>query len=174
MARIPKYKAKYVYWDVDQRIVRSIHDIEVFRCHGKLKLPPNIIRFDSQHEFKVYLELVRLFSAERIERQYKVQIASPTYCYPSGRHWKIDFAITKASKPDNYAYYFEAKGAVLPEFTHTLATFESHNPTSFNRLYLVFPNEIPLENKVIKALSKSPCLDRLLTLEQLKQISRFP
>ena len=93
MPKRPKYKAKHVFWDVTNRIVAPDYRIEKYRKKGKLKLPPDIIRFDSQHEFYVYLELCRMYGVGRVARQVKLRIQYPTCCYPNGKHWRVDFGI---------------------------------------------------------------------------------
>lgn len=170
----PKYKAKPVFWDIkNQRVIDST-DINQYRIKFRLKLPHYIRRFDSQHEFKVYLELLRMHGVERVESQFPVIVIPSSYCYPSGKSWKIDFAIKSDCRWGGYSHFVEAKGAFLPEFAHTLASFEYRHDSKFMKLIIVFPNAIPLNNRVIKALSNSPFKKNLLTFEELKQLKTLP
>lgn len=171
MAQITKYRAKYVYWDVINGIVLGADKVEKYRTNGKLKLPEYIWRFDSQHEFKVYLELARIFGSNRVIRQLKLRIMPASSCFPSGKHWRVDFGILNESKDGGYCYYIEAKGACLPEFTNILANLELFNRIAFNHLWIVFAEQVPTENKVIKALTKTTHTSRLLTLKELKQLT---
>ena len=170
----PKFKAKPVFWDSRSRGVRSEHDIEIYRCQGKLKLPEHIWRFDSQHEFKVYLELVRIFGVDRIERQYPLTIIPPGRCYPNGKNWKVDFAITSDEDKYLYTHYVEAKGAFLPELATTLALFEYQDPYDFNDLFVIFNGNPPSSNRVIKSLLKTDFKDHLLSLKELEQSNQLP
>ncbi len=174
MPRIPKYKAKYVFWDSRDKVVRSGIDIEIYRCNGKLKLPEHIWRFDSQHEFKVYLELVRIFGVDRIERQYLSTLFLPGKCYPKGKNWKVDFAIKDAEIPGDFSHFVEAKGAFLPEFATTLAILEARNPWFFNELFVVFNSKPPTSSRVIKSLLKTDFKNHLISLKELEQSNQLP
>lgn len=174
MSRVPKYKAKYVFWDNKNRVVKNVHDIEIYRCNGKLKLPEYIWRFDSQHEFKVYLNLVRIFGWDRIKRQYPLTIIPPGRCYPNGKVWRIDFAITSEFDKELCTHYIEAKGAFLPEFATTLALFEYQDPYDFNELFIVFNGKLPTNNRVIKSLLKTDFKDNLLSLKELERLTNLP
>lgn len=165
----PKYKAKHVFWDSKKEVVKNEHDINIYRCQGKLKLPEHIWRFDSCHEFKVYLELKRIYGADRIVRQYKLQILPPGDCYPKGKHWRVDFAVIGNKGAFSYDFFVEAKGAFLPEFATTLACLELHDINSFIRTFIVFNGTVPIKNQVVKALLKSAKTKRILTLQELEQ-----
>lgn len=168
-----KYRAKVVYWNLVTRTVVSAQSIEQYRVKGRLDLPKCIARFDSQHEFKVYLELVRMYGASRIIRQYPVTIIEPCCTYPKGKNWKVDFMI----EPDNGKLYsrryVEAKGAFLPEFATTLAFLEMTNPELFEKLFIVFGKRLPEGSQVLKNLLKSSMKCNLLTLPELKDLSRL-
>ena len=169
-----KYKAKHVWWDdLKKRVVHPI-DVEAYRCGKKLMTPKSYFRFDSQHEFKVYLELVRQYGYERIIRQYEIQIISPGICYPNGRTWRVDFAITLKTDRNNIVELYEAKGLVTREFTYILPLLEIAEPKLFNSLNIVFPNKVPLQNKVIKAMAKSVLAENLITLKDLQKQPILP
>ena len=168
-----KYAAKHVYWDTNKQIVLNVHDVEVYRCKGRLKLPLHYCRFDSQHEFKVYLELVRMYGEHRVKKQVSERILPSGRCYPNGKRWKIDFAVVNRSNPKVIDHYVEAKGVFLPSFGDTLAAFETNNPYRFKHLYLVFPREIPTHRQVVESLLDSDFCDRLLTLKDLKQLTEL-
>ena len=120
-----KYKSRCVYWDLTKQVVIDPQDIKVYRQQGRLKLPNHLIRFDSVHEYKVYLELCRIYGANRIIRQYQLDILPPCFCYPKGKKWRVDFAILSSTSQGGYFCFVEAKGAFLPEFAHTLACLEA-------------------------------------------------
>jgi hypothetical protein len=174
MTVAPKYKAKAVFWDLDKSTVVDKSEIERYREKGRLKLPDHVARFDSQHEFKVYLELCRMYGQEKIYRQYSTEVIPAGYCYPKGKNWKIDFSIANERPYLGTSHFVEAKGAFLPEFAHTLANFELLNDKAFGKLIIIFGNSIPIESKVIKALLDSEYAQNLLTLKELKQLSRLP
>jgi hypothetical protein len=174
MVATPKYKAKAVYFDSRKRVVIGKDEAERYRVKGKLKLPDDISRFDSQHEFKVYLELCRIYGAERVVRQCPVRIYPPGLCYPKGKTWKIDFGIACSILPWEIEHYVEAKGAFLPEFAHTLASLETLDYEIFHSLYLVFPESIPKGNRIIRSLTTSKYQHRLLTLEELSCLRHLP
>jgi hypothetical protein len=168
-----KYKAKAVYWNLITRTVVPAQSIEQYRVNGRLDLPKCIARFDSQHEFKVYLELVRMYGAGSVIRQHPIAIIEESCVYPKGKTWKIDFMI----EPDNGKLYsrryVEAKGAFLPEFATTLAFLEMTNPELFMKLFIVFGNKFPSGSQPLKNLLKSSIKHNLLTLPELKDLSRL-
>lgn len=174
MVATPKYKAKAVYYDSIRRVVIGMDEVENYRVKGRLKLPKHFARFDSQHEFGVYLELCRLYGEDRIIRQYPVEIFPPGLCYPKGRTWRIDFAITHLEYKGVVRHFVEAKGAFLPEFALTLAIVERYQPEVFNMLWLVFSSQIPANSRILVSLANSNYLYRLLTLERLKCLSHLP
>lgn len=163
-----KYGAKYVFWNNNSRTVISSEDANKLRSGKQNKLPEYIRRFDSRHEFKVYLELVRIYGYRRVRTQVSTSILPKGICFPRGKNWRIDFAITEFNSDYEYCVYVEAKGLITREFVYTLACLEAYKPSIFNNLALVFPNAIPVENSVIKNLNKSYLSDRLLTLKHLK------
>lgn len=164
-----KYKSRYVYWDLIKQVVIDPQDIELYRHQGRLKLPNHLIRFDSVHEYKVYLQLCRIYGSNRIVRQYQLGILPSCRCHPRGKKWKVDFAIISPRNNDTYCLYVEAKGAFLPEFAHTLACLEVNNTTAFQQTFIVFSNNIPIKNQVVKSLLKTDFKHHLLTLNQLKE-----
>ena len=174
MPKTPKFKAKPVFWDTKDKVVRSGIDIEIYRCHGKLKLPEHIWRFDSQHEFKVYLELVRIFGADRIKRQHLLTIIPRGKCYPNGKNWKVDYAILSDFEHIEYSHFVEAKGAFLPEFATTLALVEDKEPWAFDNLFVIFNAKPPANNRVIKSLLKTDFKDHLLSLKELEKSNQLP
>ena len=162
-----KYRAKHVFWDSLGRRTMNPQDIQSYRESGRLKLPSYIWRFDSTHEFKVYLELVRIFGAYRVVRQYALEVLPPSSCYPKGKTWRVDFAIASCVNQGGYNYYVEAKGAFLPEFATTLACLQLHNPFAFDKVHLVFPEKLPTTSKVLNSLKKTWHCNRLITLKEL-------
>ena len=169
-----KYQAKYVYWNTEKQVVMHPIDVEIYRCHGRLKLPKRIVRFDSQHEFKVYLELAKMYGTENVSRQYPIQIIKPCRCYPNGKDWKVDFAICSTNSPNYYDYLVEAKGVVTSEFINTLVLLEQNNHIAFESLEIVFPRSIPTDNKVIRNLLKYWSVGFIITLDELKQLKTLP
>ena len=165
----PKYKAKPVIWNSETYSVESPEIIETFRVKERFKLPSHIYRFDSQHEFKVYLELVRIYGSDRILRQVPILIIKPGFSYPKGKTWKVDFAIANEAKGVNPFVYVEAKGAFLTEFALTLGILEEYQFSIFRKLKIVFPEKLPVRNKVAKALLDSDFRKNLLTLKELEK-----
>jgi hypothetical protein len=170
---LAKYRAKPVYWNLATKTVVHPSSTEQFRRNNRLQLPDCICRFDSQHEFKVYLELVRMYGASNIVRQYPLEVFPEGYCYPRGKTWKVDFAIRHNEISNLPSIFLEAKGAFLPEFAYTLAALELNNPDNFDRLYIVFPSKLPDENKVLTNLLKSPIAKQLITFTELQNIIDF-
>ena len=173
MRKQNKYKSQVVYWnEKDLRIVSSNH-VNDYRKKGRLYLPEHISRFDSTLEFNVYLELCRMYSAARVYRQYPITVVPPSYCYPDGRKWRVDFAIRNTFHPQKINLLVEAKGLWLPEFSSVLAFLEQTNIKAFNRLRIVLGKSCSRGNKVAKALAKSDCKHQMLTFDQLKKTSRL-
>ena len=166
----PKYKAKVVYWDSKRQITISHENALKWKMENKGKLPKFIYRFESTHEFLVYLELVRMFGAERIVRQHKLHIFPPSACYPHGKVWRVDFAILTLSYGEDFDFYVEAKGLFLPDNRVTLACLEQYNFAAFNRLRIVFTNNIPIEHRLVASINRSDYSRMLLTLPQLKAL----
>lgn len=170
----PKYKAKPVYWNAINKLALSDIQLKEYRVNGRLKLPEHVYRFDSTHEWRVYLELVRMYGTKCVARQCPVQIIKPGCCYPKGKKWKVDFTI-RFPKTLLYNHWLvEAKGAFLPEFAYTLSNLENNRIDSFYRTVIVFPDKIPKENKVVKALLDSPMAKNLITLKQLQELKQLP
>lgn len=174
MVTTPKYKAKAVFWDTERQTVIDKSEVEKYRLKGNLKLPRTITRFDSQHEFKVYLELCRMYGVDKVIRQFPVEIFPKGICYPKGKYWKVDFAIKSNGRLPTIFAFVEAKGAFLPEFAYTLAALEWSEPTVFNSLIVVFGNSIPTKNKVITSLLNSDFDCRLLTFKELQESCYLP
>jgi hypothetical protein len=169
-----KYQSKVVFWDRNKQGVICKTTADKYRLENKDKLPEHIFRFDSTHEFYVYLELVRMYGDTRVVRQYPLEIFPKSFCYPNGKKWKVDFVIMNSASPDQPIRYVEAKGMLLNEFRCTLAAFEQNDLAKFKRLCLVFPRAIPVESNLIRALFYSDCQERLFTLSELKHLQRLP
>ena len=163
-----KYKAKHVFYDSKTRSVISACSTDIYRVNGKLKLPSHIWRFDSIHEFKVYLELTRMYGVDRIARQHKLEIIPSGCCYPKSKDWRVDFAILNSSRFGGCSHFIEAKGAFLPEFATTLACLEQNNEYAFEKLYLVFPGKPPTTNRVLNSLMKTYFANHIFTLKELQ------
>lgn len=174
MPTSPKYKAKPVFFDFDNRVVVDPLEIDKLRTEKRLRLPRGLIRFDSQHEFGVYLELCRMYGAERVICQHRVEIYAPGRCYPRGKEWRVDFAITTSERNPVPCAYIEAKGAFLPEFGFTLAALEHLQPEVFDNLHIVFGACVPAHNKIISSLLNSDFNCRLFTLKEMKCLKHLP
>lgn len=173
MPKGEKYSAKQVYYCLQTRTVLNSRDVELYRVNGRLKLPSHINRFDSQHEFKVYLELVRIYGVRRILFQVPVRIVPPSLCYPDGKSWRVDFAITKYPDIQTNMFLIEAKGLITSEFAYTLTLLEQNNSESFDKLRIIFSTKIPYRNQIINALAKTDYAKNLFTLKNLKQCKRI-
>lgn len=174
MATTLKYKAKAVFFDREKRIVIDPAEVCQYRAGKRLNLPSHIIRFDSQHEFGVYLELCRMYGAGRVVRQFPIQIYQPGCCYPKGKMWKVDFAILTGGVSRTPFAFVEAKGAFLPEFGFTLAALEQLHPRLFGDLYIVFGASIPVRNEIVSSLFKTEADYRLFTLKEMKCLQYLP
>jgi hypothetical protein len=174
MNALQKYRSKAVFWDLQKRIVISRESAIRHRLGDSTKLPKHIVRFDSIHEFTVYLELSRIYGHHRIVRQYPLHIFPKSVCYPNGKTWRVDFAITAEGMSRTFSNFVEAKGVMMREFRVTLGCLEQNNSNAFQRLSMVFPKRIPTECALIKTLSRSERRDMLLTLPELRQLSILP
>ena len=174
MASTPKYKSVPVYWNSRDNTVLNPDAIAAYRNQKVTAIPRHIWKFDSQHEFKVYLQLVRMYGAKRIKRQYKLHVVKPGICYPNGKTWKADFIIKDLYHPNGIYRVVEAKGLFLPEFANTLVQLETNLPLLFKKTIIVFSQSIPLEKRVVKALWNSELCDNLITLPQLKKLEVLP
>ncbi|WP_319422753.1 hypothetical protein [Pleurocapsa sp. FMAR1] len=170
----PKYKAKPVVWNSNTCSVESPETIEQFRVRERFKLPSHIWRFDSQHEFKVYLELKRMYGEHKISRQVPVLVIAPGFSYPKGKTWKVDFVISSGAEGVKPFLYVEAKGAFLTEFALILGILEEYQFDVFRKLKIIFPERLPVGNKVVKALLESDFRKNLLTLKELEKFRVLP
>lgn len=168
-----KYKNQQVFWDVREQAVVSPYIINKYRYGNSLKLPRHIIRFPSKHEFKVYLELLRMYGIHRVVSQYGVKISPPNKCYPKGRLWKVDFAIMSVTKQSKPQFIVEAKGLMTTDFKSALFCLEMHNPRYFDKLYIVFTDKIPTERHIIKNLLHSDFKNHIMTLDQLRELKEL-
>ncbi|MEL6438691.1 MAG: hypothetical protein AAFQ80_05470 [Cyanobacteria bacterium J06621_8] len=173
MSKTPKYRSKHVFWDAINQVTISPDVAQELIKKNRNKRPENIWRFDSQHEFRVYLALIEIYGADRIIRQHKIVILPPSRCYPKGKNWRVDFAVTSKTPLGGYSFFVEAKGAFLPEFGSTLANLEQYDSMTFDRTYIIFDQKIPSDNKVVKALLNSDFKHHLLTLRTLKNRSSY-
>lgn len=163
-----KYSACKVHWHSDRKCVLSSLDLERVKDPKTSKLPKNIITFDSRHEFRVWLELCKIYGEHRVLLQTPIEIIPPGSCYPRGKKWKADFAIIDDDNRHTISHLVEAKGYVTMEFTFILSLIELHKPFLFERLMIVFPKAIPTDKKIIKNLNQSDFADNLLTFKQLQ------
>lgn len=166
---ISKYKAKAVFWDRIRQITISREEGEKLKSSTTGKLPKYIFRFDSTHEFLVHRELIRIYGEENVFRQYPLKILPPGLCYPYGKTWKVDFLVINRAKMMQKMLYVEAKGILLPETRLTIGCLERYHRKDFEKLRIVFPNALPLENQLVKTISATARHSMLLTLPQLKK-----
>jgi hypothetical protein len=169
-----KYKSKAVFWDLNKLIVISKERADECRFENNNKLPSHIVRFDSTHEFTVYLELSRIYGYHRIVRQHPLEIFPASVCYPRGKTWKVDFAIIAKTPPFAFTNFVEAKGVMMREFRGTLACLEQNNFEAFEKLSMVFPRTIPTDCTLVKTLFRSKHRNMLLTLPELRQLNILP
>ncbi len=169
-----KYGSKPVYCNLRTQSVLSPYEIDSYRYKGKLKLAKHLAKFDSQHEFKVYLELIRMYGVSRVIRQYPLEIIAPGYCYSNGKNWRVDFAVTAMTGRKYIIYFVEAKGLFTTEFGYVLSALEAYDDRAFNKLRIVFASYVPSTNRVVKSLLKSDRQDALFTLNQLKKLKFLP
>lgn len=147
-----KYLAKVVFWDSQRLCTIPKEEADSLREPKRKRLPPHIYRFDSSLEFKVYLQLLKLYKPRRIKRQVAVRLIPPGICHPKGKTWRCDFAITHPCDDTKIIKYVEAKGKITPEFRNHLPILEHTNPSVFRSLIIVFGSRIPKDNRVIANL----------------------
>lgn len=169
-----KYHSKQVFYDLRKRVILDSKYLQHYKVNRRYVLPDHIYRFDSTLEFKTWLELVRIFGLERVERQYPLQVIPSGYCYPYGKKWHVDFAIRADRIHPGYIHYVESKGVFLPEFGWTLAALEQNNHEAFNKLRIVFSAKVPHKIFAVKALLKTEYAKNILTLGELKQLNYLP
>ena len=162
-----KYRSKPVYWDEKRQKIATKEQIESAFLLNPTAKKREFSRFDSTLEFNVYLRLVEMFGSKRITRQFPVQIVPPGYCYKSGKNWRIDFAIFDDNDQKFPTYLVEAKGAVMPDFRHCVASLEVYDPGSFDRLSIVFGRSVP-PDKMMKNLMSTDFSQRIYTLKELQ------
>lgn len=167
-----KYKAKCVYWDITRKVVISDVEAKAIRDTNKDFYNKRVVRFDSIHEFKVYLELCRIYGYPNVVRQHQIEIIPPSVCYPNGKKWRVDFAVSVNRSSAEYDWYIEAKGVFLPEFASVLTTLEQYDFDKFERVKIVFAKKIPIEHRVLNALSKTRYARNLITYKELCKHSR--
>lgn len=163
-----KYQAQRVYWDSKKRCVILQPDLCLHESPRSKKLPDYIYSFDSRHEFRVWLELVRIYGEHRVNRQVPVEIIPPCLCYPKGKKWKADFSIIDRFDRYKILNLVEAKGYLTIEFSYILASLELSDPFLFERLLIVFPKKPSTDKRIFQNLSKSEFAQNLLTFNQLK------
>jgi hypothetical protein len=103
-----------------------------------------------------------------------LHIFPKSVCYPNGKTWRVDFAITAEGMSRPFSNFVEAKGVMMREFRTTLACLEQNNFPAFKCLSLVFPKTVPTDCILVKTLSHSKYQDMLLTLPELRQLSILP
>lgn len=167
-----KYKAERVYWDDKKRCVVNYDDLHSYRQYSPKGLPEHLYCFDSRHEFRVWIELCRIYGEHRVLRQHRVEIIHPACCYPKGKVWKVDFAVASCHFPGTIQRYYEAKGYMTNEFCYTLALLENIDPLAFEKLYVVFPQSLPTDKRIIKNLMDSEYSNNLMTLKQLQKLGK--
>ena len=173
MAVKNKYKAKPVYYDLVHNNVVSHLEIESYRIKGKLNTPPWIHRFDSQHEFKVYLKLVDMYEPEAVQLQIPILLFPKSFCHPNGKYWKVDFMVTNPKNLLEVLFYVEAKGIITKEFEFILSVLEHHDPDTFTNLHLVFPNKLPTNNRLLKSIQKTDFSQRIYTRPQFNRLQQI-
>jgi hypothetical protein len=128
----------------------------------------NLIYFASRHEFATYKALLPLTEKYRLEIHPTVRIISPNTVttYPKGKVWKVDFRLSDGLFTK---MLIEAKGTITRDFPFTLTLLELNNKELLDKLWLVFPSQVPTNNQTIKNLLRSPMRHRILTLSELKK-----
>lgn len=174
MATNQKYSAKPVFYNLKSQTVLTSEYAERYRENGRIKLSRDIHKFDSTHEFKVYLHLARIYGARRIVLQHPIQVVPKGLCYPNGKNWRVDFAINNYPNLHKIDYFVEAKGMFTTEFAYTLALLEQNDPESFSKLRIVFGKSLPTKNRIITALLKTGYRPNLLILSELRQLQQLP
>lgn len=163
MLLVNKYRAKSLYVS---KVNNQVVDLERVKNYPKNTL----IYFASQHEYLVYLALLKLPKSYSIEHQYNVSIIPPYrgVCFPNGKTWKVDFAV---KMNDEITMLVEAKGKLTKDFPLILALLELNNSQLFSKLWLVFSTQIP-KNSILKRLRKTSLNQKIITRKQLEAYLR--
>lgn len=169
-----KYSARVVFWDNQRMCVTSKQQADSLRVGKQKRLPSHIFRFDSKLEFEVYLHLLKMYPANRIRRQVPLPLIRKGLCYPRGKPWKIDFAITWNFNKNHIYRYVEAKGIVTSDFRNILPVLEQNNPEAFSKLILVFGSSIPTKNRIISNLLASKKKRDMYTLRTFNLLEKIP
>ena len=163
MLLVNKYRAKSLYVS---KVNNQVIELEQVKNYPKNTL----VYFASQHEYLVYLALLKLSKSYSIEHQYNVSIIPPYrgMCFPNGKTWKVDFAV---KKDNEITMLVEAKGKLSCDFPLILALLELNNLQLFSKLWLVFPVQIP-KNSILKRLQKTSMKQKIITRKQLEAYLR--
>jgi hypothetical protein len=158
-----KYKANPLYFHSQTSQVITAKDAK-----GLDK--SNLQYFASQHEFNVYQTLLPFKERHGFElkTQSPVELIKPKLLtsYPKGKTWLADFEL---KDKDSTLMLVEAKGVLLKEFLLILALLELTNQEFFDKLWLIFPRQLPQNNEVINRLLKTPMKERLLTMKEFER-----
>ncbi len=167
-----KYKAAPVYFCSRQNRQLTPNEIKIYKASGNKSDFTDVIRFESQHEYKVYLVLRNSYLFSEISPQYQVEILPPkdSACFPTGKRWQVDFLAKGQHKEP--LMLVEAKGLITRDFPLILAMFENFNQELFSKLWLVF-DRIPKHNQLVKNLlhrQNKPNIPRIVTLSQFQRL----
>ncbi len=120
--------------------------------YGSKNLPAvdDLEHWDSTFEFKTYLELLKYFDKNRIERQKKLTIL-PAKAPFKAWTWKVDFCVK--SEKLVAPLYVESKGGSIihdksseRDFVHLLHVIKCLHPDVFNNLVVVSDSHWSLSN----------------------------
>jgi hypothetical protein len=160
--RMSKYKANPLYYQSSTQQVILAKDAKEIDKNSLLYFP-------SRHEFAVYKILLSLTDKYILKRHQDIEIIKPktTLVHPKGKCWQADFTLSNTDL--SLQTIVEAKGAITRDFPLILALLELNNKELFDKIWLVFPSQVPASNQVIRNLQKTPMKNRIVTLAEFKQ-----
>ena len=168
---ITKYKAKLVYYSPSKNRQLTKNEIQAYKSYGINSGFADAIKFDSYHEYKVYLSLRNSYIISEVIPHPKIEILSKKdklACFPTGKRWAVDFIARGHHKET--LMLVEAKGVITQEFPFILAMLEKYHRELFGKLWLVFPNRIPKCYLIQNLLRRQnqPNMPRIVTLKQFQ------
>jgi hypothetical protein len=156
-----KYKAHPLYYHPSSQQVIAVNE-------AKELDKSNLIHFPSRHEFAVYKTLLSLTDRYQLKIHDGIEVIKPGIIstYPKGKKWLADFTLSNADL--SLQMIVEAKGKITKDFPLILALLELNNKELLDKLWLVFPSQVPVNNQAVNNLRKTSMRQRIVTLTEFK------
>ena len=110
---ITKYKAQIVYYSPSKDRQLTKNEILAYKSYGINSDFADAIKFDSYHEYKVYLTLRNSYIISEVIPHFPIEILSKKdklACFPTGKRWAVDFIARGHHKET--LMLVEAKGVI--------------------------------------------------------------